>query len=143
MARGRPKKIGRPSKYKPEFDEQLINHMASGYSFESFGSIVKVCKDTLYEWEKTYPSFSYSKKRGTLASLYKWEQIGLDAAKGVYAKFNAASWIFTMKCRFREFGYVDKIEIENKGVLEQIDNLTEKQVQEEIERLTRIISGSC
>lgn len=91
---------GRPSKYKEEYPEMLYNHMASGFSFESFGGVVRACRDTLYEWCKVHDAFSYAKKEGQLASQLCWEKLMLAGTTGDIPKFSAATAIFTMKCRF-------------------------------------------
>lgn len=56
--------FGRPTKYEERFCEMLVIHMSNGYSYESFGGVVSVCKDTLYEWEKQHKNFSDAKKVG-------------------------------------------------------------------------------
>lgn len=112
---------GRPSKYKEEYCSLLLEHMEDGLSFASFGAKADVCIDTLYAWTKSHPEFSDAKKRATLRSLLFWEQIGRDFTTGgegsyelikigdsvkmIQKPFSAATYIYTMKCRFREFGY--------------------------------------
>jgi len=49
--------VGRPTDYKPEYCEMLINHMAKVYSFESFAGLIGVSKQTLYDWRKKYKEF--------------------------------------------------------------------------------------
>lgn len=95
-----PKK-GRPSLYKPEYDDLLIEHMRQGYSYETFAAIVDVCRDTLYQWEKDYPSFSYSKRRAKDKSQLYWEKLGLEGIRGELLSFSASAYIFTMKNRFQ------------------------------------------
>jgi len=116
---------GRPTSYDPKFCEMLIEHMAKGYSFESFGSVTDTCKDTLYEWVKVHPQFSDAKKRATEKSRYWWESQGIDNILNkkqmtkdwegntvlVETSLNAAAWIFNMKNRFKE-EWRDKQEIE-------------------------------
>ena len=68
---------GRPTKYKTEYCELLINHMAAGYSFLSFAGLIRVNQDSLYEWERVYPEFSESKKRGFELSRLFWEGLGI------------------------------------------------------------------
>ena len=92
---------GRPTKYKPEYCTMLIEHMSSGLSFESFGANVDVCEDTLYEWAKVYPEFSEAKKIARIQCLKFWERIGIAGMSGKIKGFNAAIWIYNMKCRFR------------------------------------------
>ena len=95
--------VGRPSKYKPEYADMLYEHMAEGKSFESFGGRrdIKTCRDTLYEWAKKHPEFTYAKNCGYLASMLWWEDLGQRGAKGEYIAYNATTWVFTMKCRFK------------------------------------------
>lgn len=104
---------GRPSLYKPEYCELLVEHMAQGFSFESFAAIVDTHRDTLYEWCKVHESFSDAKKRGRDKSLIWWEKVGM-IGMGIPSKngpqlknFSSAMWIFTMKNRH---GYSDKVE---------------------------------
>lgn len=101
---------GRPSKYKPEYCEKLVEHMSAGYAFESFSATIGVHRDTLYEWEKVHPEFSEAKKKGTEASFLWWEKLGMAGAVGKVKNFNAAVWIFSMK---NKFGYRDKHEHTN------------------------------
>jgi transposase len=56
---------GRPTSYKPEYCEMLVEHMAQGLSFESFAAVTDTWKAALYDWVKTYPEFSNAKQRGT------------------------------------------------------------------------------
>lgn len=100
---------GRPTLYREEYCQMLEDHMAEGLSYESFAGKIRVCKDTLYQWEKDHPEFSYSKKIGKEASKFLWESLGLAGVKGQIEKFNAATWIFTMKNRF---DWRDKTETE-------------------------------
>lgn len=96
--------MARPSKYKPEFPEQLIEHMSTGRSFETFAATVGVCDDTLREWCKVHPEFSAAKKRGWMLSMNWWEDVGRKSLFGdKESKFNATIWIYTMKCRFPKY----------------------------------------
>lgn len=109
---------GQPTKYRPEYCEMLKEHMSKGYSFESFGAIVKSHKDTLYNWTKLFPEFSDAKKEAFELNRLFWEDQGL---KGLWEeteydekgkplktkKLNSTVWIFNMKNRF---GWVDRVE---------------------------------
>ena len=92
---------GQPTKYKPEYCEQLLAHMRGGLSFDSFAALCESHIDTLYEWAKRHPEFSDAKKRGQALSLRFWEQTGLDGIRGQIQYFNASAWIFAMKNRFK------------------------------------------
>lgn len=92
--------FGRPTKYKPEYCEMLIQHMSQGLSFESFGGTIDVCNDTLYEWKKRHKAFSEASKKGWQKSLAFWERLGVAGAAGKIKNFNAAVFCFTMKNKF-------------------------------------------
>lgn len=64
MAEGK-NKGGRPTKYNAELHPILIGALSSlGLSDEEMAEKLQINKSTLYEWEKKYPRFSDSKKRG-------------------------------------------------------------------------------
>jgi hypothetical protein len=116
---------GRPTSYDPKFCEMLIDHMAKGYSFESFGSVTDTCKDTLYEWVKVHPEFSDSRKKALDKNRFWWETQAIENILNkkemtrdkdgntvlVETSINAPIWIFNMKNRFKE-EWRDKQEIE-------------------------------
>lgn len=91
---------GAPTLYNPKYCDQLIEHMAEGYSFESFGGLIDVCRDTLFEWAKVYPEFSDAKNRAYELNRLFWEKIGISIAKN--GEGNPTAWIFNMKNRFRK-----------------------------------------
>ena len=95
-------KVGRPTKYKEEYCDMLIEHMSEGYSFESFGGIIDVAEDTLYEWVKVYDKFSDSKKIGTQKSMIWWERIGRRGMTNEIPFFNDRIWRLNMINRFRD-----------------------------------------
>ena len=100
------------SKYKPEFCEQLIEHMSKGYSYESFASKAKVYRTTLYDWENSHPEWCEAKEEAFLQCLLWWESQGIEGLwseteyneKGKPTKsksINSTLWIFNMKNRFK------------------------------------------
>ena len=121
-------KVGRPTDYKPEYCQMLIDHMAEGYSFESFAGKTRTCKDTIYHWAKVYPEFSDAKKQAFEMSRLFWEGVALnhivnisesskDSDGSTYNKstsLNSTVWIFNMKNRFKD-EWREKQEIEHKS----------------------------
>ena len=124
---------GRPTKYLPEYDERLIEHMAKGLSFESFAGELQVAIKTLYNWAEANPSFAAAKEVGFARCRVWWENLGQKIARGVSddhvltkeleretpdgtttervygpATPNAATWYANMKNRF---GWRDKTEL--------------------------------
>ena len=54
--------VGRPTKYRPEYCQQVIDFMGQGYSLTAFAGSIVVDRDSVYEWERTYPEFSVAVK---------------------------------------------------------------------------------
>ena len=94
------KRKGRPTKYKEEYCEKLVAHMAKGLSYESFAGLIGVHRETLYEWERKHEIFSDSKKIGKEKCLLFYETIGVQGMLGKIPNFNATTWIFKMKNKF-------------------------------------------
>ena len=93
--------MSRPTKYDEKYCEMLIEHMAEGYSFESFGGIIEVDETTLYEWVKNHEKFSLSKSIGTQKSMIWWEQMGRKGMMNEIPFFNDRIWRLNMINRFR------------------------------------------
>lgn len=116
---------GRPSDYDESYPEMLIKHMEQGLSFESFGGIVRVSKQTLYSWAEKYPEFLDAKNTGSMLSLLWWEQQGnnglhnetikTDDGMTVTRSINAQIYRLNMQCRFRDHGWADKASLELSG----------------------------
>ena len=126
---------GRPSKYKPEYCEALIQHMENGNSFWSFAANVNTCFDTLSEWCRAHPEFSEAKSIGMSKLLAFDEKIARAGSTGQLKRhsrtvkttdengvtkeeifYDAANFaqtyhIFMVKNRYPRF-YRDKIQIE-------------------------------
>ena len=109
---GKANLLGRPTKYKSEYCQKLIDHMALGHSFESFAGTIDVNRDTLYEWCSVHENFSDAKKVGVSKSLLALEDIGLQGMTGVIKGFNVAAWIFTCKNRHSDM-FKDTVELGN------------------------------
>lgn len=60
-------------KYKPEYCEMLIEHMSQGYSFASFGAIIRVGRNTLYMWSRDIEEFAEAKEIAEMMALKYFE----------------------------------------------------------------------
>lgn len=107
-------KLGRPSLYKEEYCQMLIDHMKEGLSFESFAAVIDTHRDTLYEWANVHSAFSDAKRRGRDQQFLTDEKTLRDLVKG---KINgsASAHIFKMKNVHK---WSDRTEVEstNKNV---------------------------
>jgi hypothetical protein len=119
------KRVGRPTTYKKEFCELLINHMSKGLSFETFGAIVDVCKDTTYEWVKVHPEFSDAKKLGSIKRNLLVEELYIQQAQLPASKANSAMMIYWTK---NTLGWTDKVEVESN--VNQIQRLVIEEPKE-------------
>lgn len=112
---------GRPTKYKPEYCQEIIDFMSKGYSATAFAAKIGVHIDTIQEWKNTHAEFSAAYKKAHAAAQFFWENKGLEnLITDGKEKFNAAVWIFWMKARF---GWRDRDEIsftkddDNEGLI--------------------------
>lgn len=117
LAKNRPGSytFGRPSLYESEYATMLVDHMAEGLSFESFGGRISVSRATLYTWLDLHPDFLDAKSIGESKSREWWERKGQEGLfaetireKGpdgttttVTRSINASIWVFSMKNRFK------------------------------------------
>jgi len=98
-----PAKMGRPTKYKPEFCEMLIEHMSKGFSFESFAGKpeVRTSVDTLYHWTVLYKDFSDAKQSASTARLLAHEERADRIAAG--GRGNATMQMFIMRTQHKSW----------------------------------------
>ncbi len=103
----------RPTLYRPEYDQMLIEHMNEGLSFSTFAGVVSVSSQTIYDWCKKYPTFLDAKKVGMVKSKLYWEKLGKDNIVS-YTKtekngdhmvsesrsLNSSVWIFSMRNKY-------------------------------------------
>lgn len=114
--------------YDPKFCQMLIQHMAKGHSFESFGGVesVWVGRSTLYEWADKYPEFANAREIGKMARLNQQETQLMLMSRGIelkdsnqkvtyhpkHGKPQFIQWL--MKCQNPDI-YTDKKEIDHKS----------------------------
>ena len=88
--------VGRPSEFKPEYCQMLIQYRAMGGSYEGFAGQIDKSKQTLYDWEKSHPEFLDAKKAARQKHRLFMDTMGVGLMSGKI-KGNAAIWIFIMK----------------------------------------------
>ena len=74
--------VGRPTKYKPEYCDMLVEHMAEGASMTSFAAEIDVSRETISEWGRVHPEFSVAIKKGKAKCAAWWERLGRQGAQG-------------------------------------------------------------
>jgi hypothetical protein len=124
--------FGRPTEYRPEFCEKLIEHMRFGNSFETFGAKVFAGKQTLYRWLENNEDFRDAKEIGTRLSEQWWERRGKYGL--FHPNFKVAAWRLNMANRF---GWAEKQITEHKGGIDlskKYENKTDEELEEEAKK---------
>ena len=103
---------GRPTDYRPEYCEAVIEYGRMGKSIAWMASELSVAKSTLQLWEKDIPEFSVAMTQARALSQRWWEDAGQDNMLMTPGQgtFNASVWSRSMAARFPEDWR------ENKGV---------------------------
>jgi hypothetical protein len=81
--------FGRPTEYRPEYCQLVIEKMGEGLSLTAFAGFIRVSRDTVYEWIKRHRDFSDAVSRARPARVLWLELKLLRAKKG--AEFAAAA----------------------------------------------------
>lgn len=93
--------FGRPTDYKPEYCEQLVEWMKQGNSFPTFGTSLTppVCDATLYVWLSRYPDFLEAKKLGKAFEMQFLERLHLRCMATGEGNPTAIVWAQKNRCR--------------------------------------------
>lgn len=68
----------RPTEYKPEFCEKVIEFFEQGCSKAEIAYFFRIDRDTIKEWVKKYPEFATAVKKGEEFSEAKWDIWGRE-----------------------------------------------------------------
>jgi hypothetical protein len=66
---------GRPTLYRDEYCDMLVEHMKQGKSFWTFAAVIDVAWDTLTDWTHRHPEFLAAKKRGRVFEMNWWDDL--------------------------------------------------------------------
>jgi hypothetical protein len=86
---------GRPSLYREEYCERVIQEMAQGVSLTGFAGKIGVSKDAIYDWIREHSEFSHAVSRAKAARVLWWEEklmrarYGAQASASIFALRNA------------------------------------------------------
>lgn len=86
---------GRPSKYRPEYCDAIVEHMKDGASMTSFAAEINVARSTINEWVENYPEFSEAVTRAKAKCAAWWEAVGRNLA--LTGQGNATLVVFGLK----------------------------------------------
>ena len=74
--------IGRPSEYRPEYCQQVIEFMGQGYSLTAFAGSIRVSRNAVYEWCRAHQAFGDAVSRARPARVAALEAKLLRSRKG-------------------------------------------------------------
>jgi transposase len=102
MEQAEKRPVGRPSLYKPEYCEQVIELGKLGKSIEQICYDLNTPVRTLYEWRDRYPEFSQALEDAKFFEQAWWESQAhaymVETKDG--PKLNASLWSRSMAARF-------------------------------------------
>lgn len=104
--------VGRPSKYKPEYCERVIELGKEGYSYAEIAADLEVDKASLFRWTEEHEDF-----RTALRAAKTYEQAWFEREARSNMKnrdFNANLWYRSAASRFRE-DYTERKETQLTG----------------------------
>jgi hypothetical protein len=117
---------GRPTKYKPEMDEKIVNfaktHMNTScgvpcVTVDHMAEYMDVNDDTLYEWRKRYPSFADAFSRAKKIACNRFVDWGLQQL--VLNRENHFSEKTYNTILRNKFGYTEKTLVKLPGILKE------------------------
>ena len=92
--------VGRPSKYKPEYCEQIIELGKLGKSIAQMASHFDVDKASIFDWAAAHEDFSTALARAKAHSQTWWENAAQQNMDN--RNFNAQLWLKSVASRFRD-----------------------------------------
>ena len=97
--RSASRSVGRPSSYRGEFCQRIVELMSEGRSLDGCAALLGVHPDSLYTWQKLHPEFSDAVKAGRAAGTAFWETRLLDVAQGGSGNAQAVQWALRNRSR--------------------------------------------
>lgn len=91
---------GRPTDYKPEYCDHVIDWGAAGKSVTWMAAELGISRECIYEWMRVHPEFSDAIKKARAKAQQWWEDAGQNAMSA--PGFNASIWSKSMAARFPE-----------------------------------------
>lgn len=107
---------GRPTDYKPEYCQEIIEFMKTGKHVIQFAAHIGVAKSSIYEWAKADEQFSDALKKAQSASAAWWINLHQLTASGD-TNGNPTLIIHMLKNKDKaEFGDQQTVEVKGEAV---------------------------
>lgn len=99
-----PRPVGRPTKYQPEYVEQVYKLCLLGAIDLELASFFGVCEKTLNIWKEIYPEFLQSMNDGKLKS-------DAEVAYKLHGRATGAEWEEEQAIKVKTGQFTEKVEI--------------------------------
>jgi hypothetical protein len=100
---------GRPTLYRPEYCQKVIDFLSQGWTLTAFASSINVSRNAVDEWRDKHPLFGDACARAIAASQAWWEAKIRENLGNREFQGNVA--LTLMKARFTEFREPAKLEL--------------------------------
>ena len=107
-------KVGRPTDYRPEFCEQVIELGRQGKSHAQIAAGLGCSRRVLYLWQAEHPEFMHAIMEARDLAQAWFEDIGQINMLTPTQGFSASLWAKQVSCRFAD-DYTDKQKQEVTG----------------------------
>jgi Homeodomain-like domain len=98
---------GRPTDYRAEFCERVIELGKEGKSHAQIAAELGVSRRVLYDWQEKYPEFLHSIMEARDYAQAWFENIAQNNLLSPVPGFSASLWAKQVSCRFPD-DYTDK-----------------------------------
>ena len=92
--------LGRPTDYRPEYCQRVIEMGKDGKSFAQMASEFEITRSTIDLWGEKHDEFREALSRARTDSQTWWEAKGMEALDK--DKFQSSVWKTSMQARFRQ-----------------------------------------
>lgn len=116
--------FGRPTSYRPEYAELLIEATKKdGISLAAFAGVIEVSRDTIYRWIREHTDFSDAASRARSIRQLWWERKIAHARKGA----ETSASVFALKNMAPE-DWRDVRSVDHQHSIAKADQLTDAQL---------------
>lgn len=106
--------VGRPSLYRAEYCERVIEAAREGKSLTAFAADIGVSRQSITEWCDVHPDFSVAVSRAKSLAASWYEQCARNLAKDGGSSAQATIIVFGLK-NMGSDDWRDKHEVEHSG----------------------------
>lgn len=100
-------KVGRPTDYRPEFCERVIELGSEGKSHAQIAAALGCSRRVLYDWQAAHPEFLHAIMEARDLAQAWFENIAQNNLLSPTPGFSASLWAKAVSCRFAD-DYTDK-----------------------------------